>query len=266
LKEALKISIVTISYNAERHIEKTIQSVIDQNYPNLEYIVIDGGSSDKTVDIIEKYSEHIAYWVSEKDNGISDAFNKGIQKATGDLIGLLNADDFYLLNTLNQLAMEYDQSSVVYGKMRTIVNGVNKGDYLPDHLKLEEDMSLCHPSTFIRKDLYDQFGAYDEDFSLAMDYELLLRMYKCGASFQYIDKTFTAMNMEGVSNLRWKDAFREVIKAQDIHLGTSGKRHLQNKFKLARKSLAAVMNSTGLSFVVESYRRNFSKIKKESNG
>ena len=89
------VSIVTIVYNGEKHLEQTIQSVLNQTYSNIEYIIIDGGSKDNTINIIEKYSDRLAYWISEKDNGISDAFNKGIAKSTGEIVGLINADDWY---------------------------------------------------------------------------------------------------------------------------------------------------------------------------
>jgi len=118
-------------------LEKTILSVIEQDYDNLEYIVIDGGSEDNTVEIIKQYAGSIDQWISEPDKGISDAFNKGIQRASGDLIGLLNADDTYLPLALKTLAEQYDGSDIVYGKMRTILNEESRGDYVPDHLKLE---------------------------------------------------------------------------------------------------------------------------------
>src|SRR5687768_13083798 len=99
-----KISIITPSYNQGRFIEETILSVINQNYPNLEYIIIDGGSTDNTVEIIRKYEQHLAYWVSEKDGGQSEAINKGFKKATGDIVCWINSDDFFMPGALSKVA------------------------------------------------------------------------------------------------------------------------------------------------------------------
>ncbi|HEX5026205.1 MAG TPA: glycosyltransferase family 2 protein, partial [Agriterribacter sp.] len=118
MEELPLVSIITIVYNGEKFIEKCIQSVLDQSYPNIEYIVIDGGSSDHTVDIIERYTASIKHWISEKDKGISDAFNKGLKRATGEIVGMINADDWYEPNTVEKIVQEIDDFDIVYGDLR----------------------------------------------------------------------------------------------------------------------------------------------------
>jgi glycosyltransferase involved in cell wall biosynthesis len=108
------VSIVTIVYNGEKHLEQTIRSVLNQTYPKIEYIIIDGGSTDRSPDIIRKYNKSLAYWVSEKDNGVSDAFNKGIAKSTGDIIGLINSDDWYEETTVENVVKSIEDHDVVY--------------------------------------------------------------------------------------------------------------------------------------------------------
>ncbi len=98
------ISIITIVFNGEKYLDQTIRSVLDQNYPSVQYIIIDGGSTDNSINIIKKYEKDLYFWISEKDNGISDAFNKGIARATGDIIGIINADDWYEHNTFERVA------------------------------------------------------------------------------------------------------------------------------------------------------------------
>ena len=112
------ISIITITYNGEKHIEQTIQSVLGQTYPNIQYIIIDGGSTDQTLSIIKKYEQKLYYWVSEKDKGISDAFNKGIAKATGEIVGIINADDWYEPAALEQVAARMGDADVCFGDLQ----------------------------------------------------------------------------------------------------------------------------------------------------
>ena len=112
------ISIVTIVFNGERHLEQTIQSVLDQNYPNLQYIIIDGGSTDHSLEIIKKYEKDLYFWTSEKDKGISDAFNKGIAHATGDIIGIINADDWYEPRTFERVASQMGDADICFGDVQ----------------------------------------------------------------------------------------------------------------------------------------------------
>lgn len=116
------VSIITVVFNGEKYLEQTILSVLNQTYSNIEYIIIDGGSSDATLDIINKYTDKIDYWVSEPDSGIYDAMNKGISLATGQLIGIINSDDWYELDAVEEIVRAYkDGSTIIYGFMRHIV-------------------------------------------------------------------------------------------------------------------------------------------------
>ncbi|MBK3519932.1 glycosyltransferase family 2 protein [Carboxylicivirga marina] len=177
-----KITIVTPSYNQEEFIERTIRSVINQNYPNLEYIIIDGGSTDGSVDIIKKYEKEISYWVSEPDNGQSEAINKGFSRASGILINWLNSDDELYPGTLHLIAAYYLKNSdkhVFYGD-RTIVDrdgriiGINEG---PSFKRSEAKFILKIPqeTTFFTKELYYKVGGLNNELHYTMDVDLWYR-------------------------------------------------------------------------------------------
>ena len=184
--ERLKVSMITICYNAEKTIAKTIESVLSQDYENLEYIIVDGGSKDHTVDIIKSYENKKIHWISEKDNGISDAFNKGIKMATGDLIGLINADDYLFPHALANLTLAcHECTDVLYGN--TIVddqeNELKLIKYAGSAEGLEYSLPFIHQSSLVRKKAYDQYGGYSEKYKICMDYDLFARFYRGGQSF-----------------------------------------------------------------------------------
>lgn len=198
-----KISIVTITYNSEATLEETIKSVVSQDYDNLEYLIIDGGSKDHTLDIVNKYRDKIAVVVSEPDKGISDAFNKGIRHASGEIIGIINSDDFLLPGALTTIAEHYDPSVDVYSGNVVFWNE-DTGDEessIPeisfDKLKLQ--YGVAHPSRFIRKDAYEKYGMYGLDFRYNMDIDLLCRFYKNGAKFIHVDRDLAKFRMGGTT-------------------------------------------------------------------
>ena len=117
------ISIITIVFNGEKYLDQTIRSVLDQKYPSIQYIIIDGGSTDTSINIIKKYEKDLYFWISEKDNGISDAFNKGIARATGDIIGIINADDWYEPKTFERVAQQMDDADICFGDVQFWKNG-----------------------------------------------------------------------------------------------------------------------------------------------
>jgi len=170
------ISIITISYNCADAVEKTIRSVLSQRFTDYEYIVIDGGSTDGTADIIRRHSDNLAYWVSEKDRGISHAFNKGIAAAKGKYINLLNAgDSFASIHTLEELAPHLTAPLVTFRFMEE-----NSGDYSrlineqePD---VEQRALLGHQATFVHKDVYASFGGYNGSYKIRMDFDFFLRV------------------------------------------------------------------------------------------
>lgn len=177
-----KISVITVCYNSEEHIEECIQSVVNQPYENKEYIIIDGGSSDGTLAIIDKYKDKIAYFVSEPDKGISDAFNKGIRAATGDLIQILNSDDFMMPDVLSQVAEQYEEGIDMY-RGYTLVwdEKLNTKRYMfPNHHFAIPPCRaiICHESSFLTAALYKRVGLYKVDYTYEMDLELFVRIYK----------------------------------------------------------------------------------------
>jgi glycosyltransferase involved in cell wall biosynthesis len=197
----MKITLITPSYNAEKTIEKTILSVLRQKDSNVQYIIVDGASTDKTLEIVSKYSSHIDIIISEKDRGIADAYNKGIALATGDLIGIVAANDQLISNALKAIETAYDDhSDVICGN----IIDYNGERYLRRHSNahlenLSFQTSLMHPATFIRKDAYAKYGNYSLEYRCAIDRELFLRFYKMGAAFQIIDADISFFVQGGIS-------------------------------------------------------------------
>lgn len=198
-----RISIITITYNCEATVEETIRSVVSQDYNSLEYIIIDGGSTDRTLEIVDKYRSQIAVVVSEPDKGISDAFNKGIQRAMGEIIGIINADDILLPDTLKRLASHYDQTVDVYsGNVlawddKTGNTFRERPDVRFDTMKLQ--YNVAHSSRFIRKSAYERYGLFVVEMKYNMDIELLCRFYRKGAVFLYVDEDWTQFRLGGTT-------------------------------------------------------------------
>ncbi len=178
-----KISIITPSYNQGQYIEECILSVKNQNYENAEHIIIDGGSTDNTVDIIKKYAEHITYWVSEKDGGQSEAINKGMKLATGDIVTWLNSDDAYLPNTLTRVVDLFEKNpntKLIHGN--SILFGMGKKERFTQSVSknLQEKylafIPFPQPSSFFKKEILNTIGMLDESLHYGMDYDLLVRI------------------------------------------------------------------------------------------
>lgn len=192
----LKISIITPSFNQGQFLEETIKSVINQNYPNLEYIIIDGGSTDNSIDIIKKYEKYISYWVSEKDSGQSEAINKGFQKATGDIITWLNSDDRYREGTLTKVSDYFEQFpdiGLIHGGV--IVEGQKNQvvDFGYDDCSIERylaGMAFPQPATFFKTNLLHQVGYLNENYHYGMDYDLFAQMALV-SSFRKVPDIFT---------------------------------------------------------------------------
>ena len=178
------ISIITVVYNGEKYLEKTIQSIINQTYNNVEYIIIDGGSTDGTLDIIKKYEDKIDYWVSEKDKGIYDAMNKGIQVSQGEIIGIVNADDYLYLDTILSISDLYCkyQFNYTYGTLDCIDESGNKLYEISSiginniKYKIFKHMPYLHPTMFVSKHVYEEIGIYNTIYRLSADYDFVLRL------------------------------------------------------------------------------------------
>jgi glycosyltransferase involved in cell wall biosynthesis len=179
------ISIITVVFNGEKHLEETIQSIINQTYDNVEYIIIDGGSSDGTLDIIKKYEDKISYWVSEPDRGISDAFNKGVSASKGDYLYFLGADDYFLSTDAIERVMDgidVDKDTLICGDiLRVDMDGrpftkTNIASFKKRDLLFR--MALPHQGLFMHRRFFDRYGLFDVNNKFSMDYELLLRAYR----------------------------------------------------------------------------------------
>jgi glycosyltransferase involved in cell wall biosynthesis len=230
MKEKPLISVVTVVYNGSQHLEQAVQSVINQDYENIEYIIIDGGSTDGSVDIIRKYGDKIAYWVSEPDQGIFHAMNKGIKKATGDFIGILNADDWYEPGIITQVAKaaadkseqvvfyfdyyHYDEELSVDSKVKRF----STREYW-------KGMSILHQAMFIDRRVYERFGQYDLTYRLAADYEFLLRMVAEGVEFVKIETHGVTFRRGGESTMRMRESIREASRINRQYFGFFSEKH-----------------------------------------
>jgi glycosyltransferase len=205
----MKVSVITATFNSAATLTDTLSSVRDQTYPLVEHLIIDGGSKDNTMEIVAGFP-HIKQICSEKDRGIYDAMNKGVKRATGDIVGILNSDDFYASeNVLREVVDTFQQSGcdAVYGDLQyvckddvsKVVRYWRSGPYQQGAFKW--GWMPPHPSFFVRHTLYDRCGLFNLDMKTAADYELMLRMiHKEGASLQYLPNVLVKMRTGGASN------------------------------------------------------------------
>lgn len=218
----VKISIITVVFNNEKTIEDTILSIEAQTHPDIEHIVVDGASTDGTMDVVRRHRGKIAKLVSEPDEGIFDAMNKGIRLATGEVIAFLNADDIYADNTvLEQVASVFSDSSVdacyanlVYVDpvdLNKVVRFWKSQDFKPG--LFQKGWVPAHPTFFARKKVYQQYGSYDVGLRLAADYELMLRfLEKFKVKSVYIPRVFVKMRTGGVSNNSIRNILQQNIE------------------------------------------------------
>jgi len=207
----VKVSIITVVYNNAETISDCLQSVFNQDYPNIEYVVVDGGSNDGTMDILSRYSDCIAHLISEPDRGIYDAMNKGIAACSGEVVGILNSDDIYaderVISDVVE-ALDLSQSESCYGDL-VYVNRRNTekiqrtwhaGEY--DRKQFLRGWMPPHPTFFVKRSCYEQYGTFNLDFKTSADYELMLRMlYKHGVSSTYLNRVLVKMRSGGQSNV-----------------------------------------------------------------
>ncbi len=195
-----KVSIITINLNNKIGLEKTVQSVIEQNFKDYEYIVIDGGSTDGSKEYIEMYSDKISYWVSEKDKGIYNAMNKGIQNSKGDYLLFLNSGDYLLnRNSIECVSLDNQDADIIYGNLQTEKGIISYPSKLNFTFFFRD--SIGHPASFIKSKLFQKFGLYNESFKIVSDWEFFLRVIiKEKATTKYIDQPLTYYNLEGISN------------------------------------------------------------------
>lgn len=201
-----RISIVTPSFNQAEFLEETILSVIEQDYPSLEYIVMDGGSSDNSAAILERYADRLSFWTSVKDNGQADALNKGFRRATGDIVGYLNSDDLYLPGSLAKVAEEFTaQPACRWLTGSCVFFGGDKKEELFRPVTPENQASwlrhwvIPQPAVFWRRELFAKHGFLDESFHYCMDYEFWLRLLFGGERCHFIDHTLAKFRLHQTS-------------------------------------------------------------------
>ena len=209
------VSIISICLNAEKTIEQTIQSVINQIYNPIEYLIIDGGSTDSTLNIIRKYDNRIDYWVSEPDGGTSDAINKGIQLSCGALIGILCSDDFYEQDAVETIIGNYSPTTpkIYHGDTTRIDVQTGENTFLvkpPEDLRrLFQGCAVNTPATFVDRRIYEKHGLFSGDYQLANDHEFFLRVFLACVEFKYIPENITFMREGGMSHKYYIRASRE---------------------------------------------------------
>jgi len=217
------ISIVTIVYNDFEGLKKTFKSVVSQSFKNIEYIVIDGNSTDGSADFIKEHQEKLSHWISEPDKGISDAFNKGIQAAKGDWIVLLNAADYFQDESAIERMLPYlevnQDADIVYGRLTEVDENGKIGKSFGkefDKRTFERECTIIHPATFHNKSFFIKNGLFSLDFKIAMDYEIFLRKRELNAVFA--NELVTFMETGGLSQLNPAPSYKEVNKAKELHL------------------------------------------------
>jgi glycosyltransferase involved in cell wall biosynthesis len=220
------VSIITVSYNSVNTISETIESVLSQNYQDIEYIVIDGSSNDGTIELIKSYGDKISKFVSEPDFGIYDAMNKGINIAKGDIIGMLNSDDYFTSRNIVKdivYAFENNDIDAVYGDVKFVaskdknktVRYYSSKRFSP--IKFRYGLMPPHPSFYVKRRFFDQLGLYKTNYKIAADYELLMRFILCyKLRCKYIEEAFVTMRIGGVSNKSILSNYilnKEILKA-----------------------------------------------------
>ncbi|RTY91098.1 glycosyltransferase [Flavobacterium sp. RSP46] len=224
----MKISIITVCYNSSKTIEKTIVSVANQTYKDLEFIIVDGDSKDNTIEIVKKHESVISNWISEQDNGLYDAMNKGISMATGDLIGILNSDDTFNSATVIEEIFAFHQENNIDASVGNIIQHKEDGsivrlysskNWSPE--KLSIGFMPPHPSIFFKKELFSKFGYYDLNFKIGADYELITRFFlKNNICWKFSGITTTAMLVGGLSSSgasSYKLITKEIQKALQMN-------------------------------------------------
>lgn len=205
----MKISIITATYNSEATIRDTLESVNAQTYPHIEHIIVDGNSKDNTLEIVKKYGKRVSILISEPDNGIYDAMNKGIRAATGDVIGILNSDDFFTSNdVISAVVSTFKNNDIdaVFGDIHYVkpdnlnkcVRYYSSAAFNPSLFKF--GIMPAHPSFYVKRSCYEKYGLYSLDYKIASDFDLLIRfLYTHKIKYRYLKKDFVTMRTGGAS-------------------------------------------------------------------
>lgn len=229
----IKFSIITISYNSAQTIERTLKSVLEQTYTNFEYVIVDGASKDETLDIVKRYEPLFGgrmKWISESDNGIYDAMNKGIRKSEGEIIGIVNSDDWLEPDALQILADEIvhdsrNREKILTGEMLFHYNDGTTQHYPTSFERYEYfakryRMGLNHPATFVPRCIYEKIGIFDDRFKLYADADFIIRCYKAEVGVCFIHKVLSNMADGGVSNVRTGKELDDALLKYKKHCST----------------------------------------------
>ena len=222
----MKISIITATYNSGSTLRDTIRSVLSQSYPDIEYIIVDGGSKDNTLEIINEHKDKISKVISEPDKGIYDAMNKGIRMATGDIVGILNSDDFFTsTDVIENIAKAFESNDIdaVFGDIHFVkpdnlkrpVRHYSSSIFRPALFRF--GFMPAHPSFYVKRICYEKYGLYDLNYKIASDYDLLIRfLYVNKITYKYLNMDFVTMRVGGVSTENVKSRVvlnKEIVRA-----------------------------------------------------
>lgn len=261
----MKISVITVSYNREKTIEQTIQSVLRQKkYCELEYIVIDGASTDRTMEVARKYEKEIDVLISEPDDGICDAFNKGIKIATGDIIGFLSSDDWYQDDTMKIVAEAFSKNpsaGMLFGDQyyadeqgRVLIKMTGDPEY--EKYLWQGMVKVAPVALFIKREIYERYGVFDPSYKTAMDFELLLRFSVRGVKGVYVPAVFGTMRYGGESDQNYIGGYREVLRAIKKYGGNTSLVKLRMFSWILRSETRRFLERIGLQGLVNYLRKN----------
>lgn len=244
------ITVVTVVLNGEAYIEKTLLSVLNQTYDNIEYIVLDGGSSDRTIEIIRKYDNAIDYWVSEKDNGIYYAMNKGIDLATGEWINFLNGGDCFFNNDVLQhvfIKNSFSDACILYGNHQVAYPSGKKKSRVAGHIKnLWRGSQFCHQASFV-KSQYHKLNVFNPRLSMAADFEFFYKAWKSGVLFHHLDVVIVKFQSGGISDIKRIDSILEWWITVD--------KNFRNNIFYCFLSLKESIKSTGVcKYILDKFR------------
>jgi glycosyltransferase involved in cell wall biosynthesis len=235
------VSIITVCLNSEEYLEQTIESVSRQSYGNIEYIVVDGGSEDATLEILRKHQDRISLWVSEPDDGIYDAMNKGLALCKGEIIGMINSDDWYLPTAVEEIVRavtEHPEADVFFGDLLVFYRNGSYMETIEGSIAgLTRDMTLNHPTVFMKRKRLGK-SVFRTDLRLASDYELMLRLRRSGAVFHYVGKPLTCYRLGGKS-FDHRPRYRELYAVRKEYKLISGKGYRMRMIFLPLMALIA---------------------------
>lgn len=262
-----KVSIITACRNSGATIEDAILSVAGQTYANIEHIIVDAVSDDGTAGIIQKHKERISAWIRESDNGIAEAWNKGIGIASGDVVGILNADDRYMpatVSTVVDILTQRQDCGFVYGDL-----GIETQDGVFSHIEKAvpgyeretrfDMLHVPHPTVFVRRTVYDRIGLFDPAYRIAFDYEFIRRMASAGITGEYLPVTLAIMRQGGLSHAQNTRAFREVRDISVRYGYNRGAAACYLYFKLVRTHLGLLFDRLGISALDRRKARTYLK-------